>query len=316
MNVWREEQVGREPKILSGVNILVALLLHVLVFVAFWLGALVQGFLAPKETIIPIDLTLVVNENLDGKDDEPPPLANPPEKKMPNKPSPPKPTEEKKKDPPKPLEQIVTNVVKKVEKKKPKEPEKKTPPKKDEPPKKTEPPKKDEKKKTDEKPKKSAKELREERMKRMRESAVKNTKPVKIEVKGAQSGNGRTGKQTLSEAEIRRLLDAGYKPGREESLATSELQLGVSLIQMALNEKWDRLAPKVGASGTVLLSCRLNSAGGLVKVRLAKSCGDALSDRAVLQVAQSLHFIEHLPKDFLKRFSKETLTIRYQVRGR
>ena len=312
MNVWREEPSAREPKILSGMNILVALLLHAFVFVALWIGALVQGVLAPKETVVPIDLTLVVNENLDGKDDEPPPLRNPPEKKKepPKPPAPSKPKEEKKKEPPKPLEQIVTNVVKKVEKKKPKTPEKTLPPKKDEPP------KKDDKKKADETPKKSAKELREERMKKMRESAVKNTKPVKIEVKNAPSGNGRTGRQTLSEAEIRRLLGAGYKPGREESLATSELQLGVSLIEMALNEKWDRLAPKVGASGTVLLSCRLNSAGGLVNVRLAQSCGDALSDRAALQVARSLGYVEHLPKDFLKRFSKETLTIRYQVKGR
>ena len=295
MEVWRPEVLeGRRPDVISGRNILVALALHLLAFSVFWIFAVLHGLLKPKETVIPIDLTIVVNQNLDGNEEDPPPLANPEPPPPPPQPKPKPKPDEKKPDPPKALEQIVTNVVKKVDEK-------------DEKPKVVEPPK-------DEPPKKTAKELREERIRRMREMAVKNTKPVKIEVKGP-SGNGRTAKQTMSEAEIRKLLDMGYRPGKENNLAASELQLGVSLVQMALNEKWDSLGPKVGASGDVLLSCRFNSSGGLVNVRIVQSCGDKMSDSAALSVARAVTHIRNLPAGFLNQFSKETLTIRYHVRG-
>ena len=306
MEVWRPEVIeGRRPEVLGKENLLIALGIHVGAFVAFWLFAVMHGLFEPKETIIPIDLTVIVNENLDGVENEPPPVLNPP------KPEPPKPKPKtkptpKKLEPPKELEQMVTNIVKKVEKK---EEKKKDPPKKD-------PPKKDEPKKP-EPPKKTKEELMKERIEKMRKAAVKNKKPVTIEVKNAkQSGNGRTAKQTLSPAEIQKLLNMGYQPGTENQLATSELQLGVSRIQMALNEKWDQLGPKVGRNGVVKISCKLNSAGGLINVRISTSCGDKMSDQAALSVAQAISSIRGLPDRFLAQFMKETLTIRYQVRGR
>lgn len=304
MEVWRAAVIeGRRPDVLSGRNLVVALILHLILFAFFWGIAVVKGLFVPKETVIPIDLTVIVNENLEGEENEPPPLQNP---EPPPPPPPPKPKAvEKKPDPPKALEQIVTNIVKKVEKKDEKKEKKKDPPKEPEKPK--EPAKPAE-------PQKSAKELREERLRKMRESAVKNKKPVKIQV-NAPSGNGKTAKQTMSEAEIRKLLNMGYKPGTNNQLAASDLQLGVSLIQMALNEKWEALGPKVGASGDVLLSCRLSSSGGLVNVRISQSCGDGLSDAAALSVARAVSHIRNLPASFLNQFSKETLTIRYHVKG-
>ena len=75
---WGDEAWERErPPILSARNFGLALALHILVFVLFFAVAVVQGLFAPRETVVPIDLTLVVNENLDGVDDEPPPLQNP-----------------------------------------------------------------------------------------------------------------------------------------------------------------------------------------------------------------------------------------------
>lgn len=303
MEVWRPEVIeGRRPEVLSEVNLLIALGIHVVAFVAFWIFSVLN--FTPKETIIPIDLTVIVNENLDGVENEPPPLLNPPPPKPPEPPKPkPKPAP-KKIEPPKALQQMVTNIVNKVD-------QKKDPPKKKDEPKKKDPPKKDEP------PKKTAAELREERLKRMRDSAVKNKKPVTIEVKNArESGNGRTAKQNLSQAEIQKLLNMGYRPGTENQLAASELQLGVSRIQMALNEKWDQLGPKVGKNGDVMISCKLNSAGGLVGVRISKSCGDAISDQAALSVARAISSIRGLPDKFVAQFMKETLTIRYHVRGR
>lgn len=304
--------VPPRPKVLSAAMLVVALALHVAAFAVFWAVAVAQGLFEKKETVIPIDLTVIVNENLDGVEGEPPPLLNPPEPEPPKpkakKPEPPKP---KPKDPekPKPLEQIVTNVVVKAEKDKDKKKDRDKDRKKD--------PKADEKKKP-EAPKKTAAELRKERMERIRSRAkVVNGKKVAIEVPDAkESGNGRTGRQTLSKAEIRRLLDQGYRPGTENSLATSEKQRCLSLVQMAIEDRWDKMMPKIGREGSVLLSVRFNSAGGLVDVRLQRSCGDALSDQAALSVARSVTSIRGLSAEFLSEFRKEPLTVFYRVRGR
>ena len=284
---------GKRPKVLGGGNVVIAIAVHVLAFLGFYVFAAFHGLFDKPEEIVPIDLTVVVNENLDGTENEPPPLQKP----EPPKPKPPKP-KPKPKEPEKPkaLEQIVTNIVKSVDKKQEK------------------PEKKEEKK--PEPQKKTAKELREERMKQMRESAKTINKKVTIEVKNAPSGDGRTAKKTLSDAQIRDLLNKGYKPGTSEQLATSEMQRCLSLIQMAIKEKWDRLSPKIGNNGTVLLSVQFNSSGGLVNVRLAKSCGDKLSDDAALSVARSVSAIPGLSQEFISQFRREALTIRYYVSNR
>ena len=300
MEVWRPEVIeGRRPEVLSGRNICLAAVIHAVAFAGLYLFAAFHGLFDKPPEVIPIDLTVVVNENLDGKENEPPPLQKPEPPKPKPKPEPPKP-KPKPKEPEKPkeLEKIVTNIVQKVEKKEEKKPEKK------------------EEKKPEEKPKKTAKELREERLKQMRESAKKVTKKVTIEVKNAPSGDGRTAKKTLTDAQIRELLNQGYKPGTSEQLATSEMQRCLSLIQMAIKDKWDKLAPKIGNNGTVLLSVQFNSSGGLVNVRLAKSCGDRLSDDAALSVARSVSAIPGLSQEFLSQFRREALTIRYYVSNR
>ena len=168
MELWRPEVMeGKRPDVLSTRTFVVALVLHLVVFAVFWIVAAANGLFAKKETIIPIDLTVIVNENLDGVENEPPPVLNPPPPEPPKpktrKPDPPKP---KKVEPSKPLEQIETNIVKKVEKdkkKEQKEKDKKKPEDKEKTPEEKKPDKKPEEKKP-EQPKKTAKELREERL--------------------------------------------------------------------------------------------------------------------------------------------------------
>lgn len=133
------------------------------------------------------------------------------------------------------------------------------------------------------------------RLKSMRDVAVKN----------------KATKSTMSSAEIQKLLS-----GTEAQMSQSDLQLGVSLIQMALNDKWDAMNPKVGNSGIVSISCNINPNGGLTNVRITKSSGDQISDKAALVVARSVSSIQGLPEAFIARFKKETITIRYEVRSR
>lgn len=305
MELWRTEVIeGRRPQALSAVTVTVALALHLAVFAVFGLVARFTDKKGP-ETIPPIELTVVVNENLDGVENEPPPLKNPPPPEPPKpKPKPrPKPAE-KKPDPPKPLEQIVTNVVKSVEKKK--DEPKKAPEKKKPEPKKPEP------------PKKTAKELREERMKRIRDRMKTVNKPVTIEVKNAKaSGNGRTARQTMSRAEIERLLRQGYRPGTENQVAANEKQRCLSLIEMVLRDRWGALGAEKNARVGVIvsLSFQLNSAGGLVNVRLAKGCGDVRTDQTALAVARTVTSIPGLSADFIAEFSKNPIILNYKVGG-
>lgn len=311
MEVWRPEVIeGQRPAVLSRTTLVQAAVLHVAAFLLIAVCGWLNGIFEPKEKIEVIDLTVIVNENLNGEENEPPPVKNPPPPAPKPKPQPKPKAEVKKIEPPKALEQIETNIVKKVEKKK-----KKDPPKKKEEPKKEEPKKEEPKK--EEPPKKSKEELLKERMEKMRNSAVKNKTPVKIEVKNAkESGNGKTAKQNLSQAEIEKLLGQGYKAGTTNQIAKDEMSRCVSLIKMAISDKWDRLAPKVGNSGTVVLTCRLNSAGGLVNVRVTKSCGDKLSDQAALSVARSVSSIAGLSDGFITKHMKEDISIYYRVEGR
>ena len=75
MEIWRVGyDMAQRPKVLSKRNLAIALVLHVSTFVLFWLYAACHDLFDKEEEIIPIDLTVVVNQNLDGKENEPPPL--------------------------------------------------------------------------------------------------------------------------------------------------------------------------------------------------------------------------------------------------
>ena len=283
MEIWR---VGYEeeklPAVISRRTLTVALLLHLSVFVVFWLYAACHDLFHKDEEIIPIDLTVVVNENLDGKENDPPPLKKPDPPKPKPKPQPkPKPKVPEK---PKELEKIVTNIVTKVEKKVP------------------------------ERPKKTARELREERMRKMRESAkVVNTK-VTIEVRNAKaSGNGRTARKTLSNAEIQKLLNMDYKPGTSEQLAASDVQLGYSLIKSAVEDRWE-VPPWTDTLKPMTVRIWFGGGGRVVNYKLERSSGDAKADRSILSAASRVRAIPGLPPAFIEAYKSKGIPCQFTVR--
>ncbi len=316
MEVWLEE---KKPEVMSTTNVVLALVLHALFFAAVFTFA--KFHFKPKETVIPIDLTLVVNENLDGVDNEPPPVNDPPPPE-PTPPKPPEPTPPTPPPPPPPVETKVDAVVK--------EPEKKPPEKKPEPPKETleerikrmresvkAPEKKEEPKKVEEKkpepPKKTKEELLKERLDQMR----KNAKTVKIKVPDAPSGNGKTDrKPPMTDKQIQDYLNKGYKPGSTTQIASSEMQYCISRIQQAIDARWREVMPRIGAEGTVVILVRVNAQGRLVNCRLRDSCGDRTSDTAALTVVKTVPAISGLDREFLKKYAKEDLAIRYKVKAR
>ena len=193
---------------------------------------------------------------------------------------------------PKELEKIVTNVVAKVDKKEEKKPE----PKKPDPPKKT------------------AKELREERLKKMRASAkTVNKTTVKIEVRNAPSGDGRTARKTLSDAEVRKLLMAGYKPGTSEQLAANELQYGYSLIKSAFEEKWEK-PPWTDTLRPMTIRVWFAGGGRIANFRLEKSSGDARADQSIKSAAARVGSIPNLPAAFVERFRSSGVPVQFTVK--
>ena len=294
MEIWRVGyDTAQRPKVLSKRNLAIALVLHVSTFVLFWLYAACHDLFDKEEEIIPIDLTVVVNQNLDGKENEPPPLKKvepePPKPKPQPKPKP----KVKKPEKPKELEKIVTNVVAKVDKKaEEKRPEKKKP----------------------EPPKKTAKELREERMRKMRESAKQVDKKVTIEVRTAKaSGDGRTARKTLSDAEVMRRLNEGYKPGTSEQIATSELQLGYSLIKQTFEEKWDK-PPWTDTLKPMTIRVWFGGGGRIVKYNLERSSGDRKADQSILSAASRVGSIPALPAAFVDKFKRSGVPVQFTVK--
>ncbi|MBP5286257.1 MAG: hypothetical protein ILO34_09195, partial [Kiritimatiellae bacterium] len=103
MEVWERNEADR-PSVFSGFNFAAAAVVHVIFFGGVWA---LNGFSVFKpEKAIPIKLTIVVNENLDGVENEPPPLNDPVPPPPPPRPKPPEPKKEPEK--PKELEKIAT----------------------------------------------------------------------------------------------------------------------------------------------------------------------------------------------------------------
>ena len=280
-----EEREMKKPEVLGARSVGLAIALHVVSFLLLYLFAMLH--LKPREAVIPIDLTVVVNENLDGEENEPPPLDNPPPKGEQPKPAPPP-------APPKVEEKI--EAVEQIVEKKPEKPKEK-PPEKPKEEKKPDPPKP----------------TTEDRIK-----AIQNrgAKVVKIPVKNQPSGNGKTDKQTLDPKQIEKLLNQGYKPGTKNQLAANEKDRCIRLIYMALESRWNQMSPKIGQEGTVQLGIRFDGAGRIVDCKLIKSCGDATSDKAAYSVVRSLSRVDGLGPEFLSVHSKEMVIINYRVRAK
>ena len=290
MEMWRAEieEPRQRPKVLDPRIVFAVFLAHIAFFAGLWFLALVKGWLTDKPAeIIPIDLTVVVVENLDGNPDEPPPLKKP-EPPPPPPPPPPKPKPKPKpKEPEKPkeLDKIVTNIVEKVEKK----PEKKAP----------------------EPPKKTAKELREEKIRRMREKATatkqKPTAPT------PPQPNGRTDRKTLSDAEIQKLLNAGYRPGSSTNLATSEEQLCYSLIRQAFEEKWDK-PPWTDTLKPMVIRVWFSGGGRVARFNLESSSGDPKADATIKSAASRVGAVRGLTTGFIEKFGRSGVSVRFTVK--
>ncbi len=262
---------------------IISLVLHIAFFAIFWIHSLCHDLFKSEEQIIPIDLTVVVTENLDGIEDEPPPMEGKVEVEE-EKPKP-KP-EEKVEVNPKPKEKVEVKEKKVEIEEKPKpKPKPKSKPKE-----------------------KSKKELLDERMKRMRESArVSNQKKVV-----RPQTNGKTDKKTLTDKEIQKLLNQGYKPGRTTNLAASDEQLAYSLIKAAFEAKWSK-PPWTDTLKPMVVRVWFGNGGKVVRYKLDQSSGDKLADQTIISAASRVLAVPNLPAGFIEKYSSKGVPVRFTV---
>jgi TonB family protein len=250
-------------------------------------------FFRPKEVAIPIDFTVVLEENL--VEPNIPRQAEPATKRMPE----PEPEPEPPKDapPPVPLPTPPKDAVV-IEKKKP--PEKKKEPEKKPPEKKAEKP-------PEKKPFVKGKRI---------EQAAKPQQPKFEELykpfdpTKATSVKPVTDK-ALSRAEIEKALREGARPGTRNIVPEDEISRCVLLVRRALFEAWEQ--PGAGDAGPrpTLLDIRLDSTGRVVSYRIRQSSGSAFFDQTVLKAAANAAPIRGLTLAFLKQY--ETLTVEFKL---
>ena len=278
--------IGEEsrPSAFNVVYFVAAIIVHLVLFLSIWYIGTREDE-EEKEIVIPMELMVVVNENLDGVENEPPP-ETPPQ----SEPDPPPPDPPKEPDPPPPDEPEITEaVVLKPDKPKPPDPPK--PPKPPEPPK---PPKQPEKPKPPEK-------TREQRLAEMRSSTTKVKTPP-------PRNNGRTEKRPR---DWEKLLNAGYKPGpTNQGLDASEEARCLALIRQAFYSRWDRPA-WTSSLRKMCLSVQFGSGGRVVGYSLTQSSGDASADRTVLRAASQVSHVRGLSSSFIEKH--RTVIVRFEV---
>lgn len=275
--------IGEEsrPSAFNVVYFVAAIIVYLVLFLSIWyIGTRDEE--EEKEIVIPMELMVVVNENLDGVENESPP-ETPPQ----SEPDPPPPDPPKEPDPPPPDEPEITEaVVLKPDKTKPPHPPK--------PPKPPEPPKQPEKPKPPEK-------TREQRLAEMRSSTTKVKTPP-------PRNNGRTEKRPQ---DWEKLLNAGYKPGpTNQGLDASEEARCLALIRQAFYSRWDRPA-WTSSLRKMCLSVQFGSGGRVVGYSLTQSSGDASADRTVLRAASQVSHVRGLSSSFIEKH--RTVIVRFEV---
>jgi protein TonB len=248
----------------------------------------------PKEIILPVDFTVVLEANL-----TPP---NVPPEQPPEQPAETPPERPPDAPPPVPLPEPPKNAVV-VDMKKP-EPEKKKEPeiKKTEPEK-----KKPEKKKEPEKPPEKKPFVKGKRI----EAPVRQPQPKEDFTKLKPATTQPVTDAALSRDKIREMLDKGAKPGVRNTIPEDEMARCALLVKRAMYEAWEQ--PGAGDAGPrpTLLDIRLDLSGRVVSYRIRQSSGSAFFDQTVLKAAANAMPIRGLSVAFLKQY--DTLTVEFKL---
>ena len=284
------EQTGSPESGLSWRTLGIAFAVHVALFLFFW-GMGIIRFRRP-DVIIPIDMTIVPPWAQQTDDPDPDPAPPPPEVKQ-MKPLPKAPEPEKVEAKPKveAVEQVVEKKKReKVDLRRGKQLHK-TPPK----------PKQPEKKLKD-----TAKVIT------PKPTPVERPPDLKIPDTVQRFGKGTATDKPLSNIDMKKMLEQGYRYGAKNQIATSEAQRCVSLIQAAILREWDKESFK-WFSGLRPIEVDFSlGPGGLVRgFSIRTGSGDAEVDRTARSALNRLkgQKIYGLTAQFLEQFPELTIVM-------
>ncbi len=247
----------------------------------------------PKEVAIPVDFTVVLEENL--LEPNVPPQAQPETKP----PAPEPPEKEPEAAPPAPLPEPPKDAVV-VEREKPKpKPEK---PKAEKPKPKPEKPKPVEKKEPEKKTFVKGRRI---------ERPVPSPQPKEDFTKLKPVTQMPVTDKKLTRAEIESALRDGARPGTRNSIPEDEVARCITLVRRAMYEAWDQPGAGDAGSRPALLDIRLDSAGRVISYRIRQSSGSAYFDQTVLKAAANVEPIRGLSLAFLKQY--EWLTVEFKL---
>lgn len=123
------------------------------------------------------------------------------------------------------------------------------------------------------------------------------TKKIKTNVKPKE-------KQTLSDAEIRKLLDKGARVGERTSLPKNEISLNASILKNRFYDAW--LPPPREASGyrPAIVVFKIDSNGALHSARISQSSGSKEYDDSCLEAIRNVGRVSELSAQFIREFGK------------
>ena len=150
-------------------------------------------------------------------------------------------------------------------------------------------------------------------MKRMRESAKVVNKTTVVKEPTKPQPNGRTDKMTLTDAEIAKLLNQGYKPGRSTNLASNAEQLAYSLIKQEFERKWD-VPPWTDTLKPMTIRVWFGGGGRIVGNKIEKSSGDIRADQSLKAAAERVGAIPALAPEFIEKYRKIGVPLQFTVK--
>ena len=125
--------------------------------------------------------------------------------------------------------------------------------------------------------------------------------------------NGRTDRKILTDAEIAKLLNQGYKPGRSTNLASSAEQLAYSLIKQEFERKWD-VPPWTDTLKPMTIRVWFGPGGKIVNKKIEKSSGDIRADQSLKAAAERVGAIPALAPEFIKKYRKSGVPLQFTVK--
>ncbi len=116
----------------------------------------------------------------------------------------------------------------------------------------------------------------------------------------------------LSEAEIRRLLAAGARPGARNQVPPNEASRCYGVIARAFREACSDTLEGSPTGRDPVLTVTFGRHGAVERIALKRTCGDAAFDRQVLAACRKVRRVEGLSAGFLDRYA--TVDIEVNVR--